>query len=145
MLRCGGRLLLSVSSVYLRARECPGRSSPRGTGAHPTVALKCSSGTEVFLNVVVETERLLYTSPSSAFFFLKIEALPEIVTAIKGRCQIFVDGGFSTGADIFKALALGADMVSIPTCKCSNVLVVICLFNSNNSCRCSSAGRLYGD
>ncbi|XP_034231733.1 hydroxyacid oxidase 1 isoform X2 [Thrips palmi] len=40
-----------------------------------------------------------------------IEALPEVVRAVKGRCQVFVDGGFSTGADIFKALALGADMV----------------------------------
>lgn len=42
-----------------------------------------------------------------------IEALPEIVEAVRGRCQVFVDGGFSNGADIFKALALGADMVFV--------------------------------
>ncbi|KAK3929032.1 Hydroxyacid oxidase 1 [Frankliniella fusca] len=42
-----------------------------------------------------------------------IEALPEITAAVKGRCQVFVDGGFSNGADIFKALALGADMVFV--------------------------------
>jgi (S)-2-hydroxy-acid oxidase len=42
-----------------------------------------------------------------------VEALPEIVDAVKGRIPIILDGGVRTGADVFKALALGADMVSI--------------------------------
>jgi len=42
-----------------------------------------------------------------------IEALPEIVEAVKGRCDVFLDGGVRTGGDVFKALALGAKAVFI--------------------------------
>ena len=38
--------------------------------------------------------------------------LPQIVKAIDGRIPIFVDCGVSSGMDVFKALALGADAVS---------------------------------
>lgn len=38
-----------------------------------------------------------------------IEALPEIVEAVKGRVPVLVDGGMTKGSDVFKALALGAD------------------------------------
>lgn len=38
-----------------------------------------------------------------------LEALPEIVEAVKGRVPIHIDGGIRRGSDIFKALALGAD------------------------------------
>lgn len=37
-----------------------------------------------------------------------IDALPECVKAADGKIPIHVDGGFRTGADIFKAIALGA-------------------------------------
>lgn len=40
-----------------------------------------------------------------------IEALPEIVRVVGRRVPVFVDGGFETGNDVMKALALGADMV----------------------------------
>jgi isopentenyl diphosphate isomerase/L-lactate dehydrogenase-like FMN-dependent dehydrogenase len=40
-----------------------------------------------------------------------IEALPAVVAAVGGRMAVLVDGGFRRGADIVKALALGADMV----------------------------------
>ena len=42
-----------------------------------------------------------------------IEVLPEIVDAVSGRIAILVDGGFRRGSDIFKALALGANAVSL--------------------------------
>ncbi len=38
-----------------------------------------------------------------------LDALPECVEAAQGRIKIHVDGGFRSGTDIFKALALGAD------------------------------------
>ena len=42
-----------------------------------------------------------------------VEALPEVVAAVNGRIPILVDSGFRRGADIFKALALGASAVCI--------------------------------
>ena len=42
-----------------------------------------------------------------------IEALPEVVEQVNGRIPVFVDGGFRRGADVFKALALGAKAVGI--------------------------------
>ena len=37
-----------------------------------------------------------------------IEALPEVVNAVQGRCEMFLDGGIMSGQDVLKALALGA-------------------------------------
>jgi isopentenyl diphosphate isomerase/L-lactate dehydrogenase-like FMN-dependent dehydrogenase len=42
-----------------------------------------------------------------------IEALPEVVAAVRGRIPVLVDGGFRRGTDILKALALGARAVCI--------------------------------
>lgn len=42
-----------------------------------------------------------------------IEALPAIVKSVEGQIPIILDSGVRTGADIFKALALGAAAVSI--------------------------------
>jgi 4-hydroxymandelate oxidase len=42
-----------------------------------------------------------------------IEALPEVVQAVDGRCEVYVDGGIRRGTDILKALALGARAVLI--------------------------------
>src|SRR5213080_5010283 len=42
-----------------------------------------------------------------------IEALPPIVDVVAGRAEIVVDGGFSRGTDVVKALARGAKMVAI--------------------------------
>lgn len=40
-----------------------------------------------------------------------IDALPEIVDAVKGRAEVYLDGGVRRGTDVFKALALGARAV----------------------------------
>jgi 4-hydroxymandelate oxidase len=37
-----------------------------------------------------------------------LDALPEVVEAAAGRCEVYVDGGIRRGADVLKALALGA-------------------------------------
>lgn len=42
-----------------------------------------------------------------------IEVLEEIVNVVNGTMKVFVDGGFRSGNDVFKALALGADGVLI--------------------------------
>ena len=47
-----------------------------------------------------------------------IELLPEIVAAVAGRAQVMIDGGFSRGSDIVKAIALGADLVGIGRLYC---------------------------
>ncbi len=47
-----------------------------------------------------------------------IEVLPEVVAAVAGRAQVMVDGGFSRGTDIVKAMALGADLVGIGRLYC---------------------------
>ena len=39
--------------------------------------------------------------------------LPEIVKVTKHRIPVFVDCGIESGADVFKALALGADAVCV--------------------------------
>jgi len=42
-----------------------------------------------------------------------LEVLPEIVAAVNGRVPVLFDSGIRRGADIFKALALGANAVMI--------------------------------
>ncbi|NXJ76040.1 HAOX1 oxidase, partial [Trogon melanurus] len=43
----------------------------------------------------------------------KIDVLPEIVDAVEGKVEVFLDGGVRKGTDILKALALGARAVFI--------------------------------
>ncbi len=51
--------------------------------------------------------RVLDHSPGTA------EVLPKVVTELKGKTTILVDGGIRTGYDVLKMLALGADGVLI--------------------------------
>ena len=46
--------------------------------------------------------RYLDTAPAT------IEVLPEVVEAVDGRIEVYMDGGIRRGSDVFKALALGA-------------------------------------
>jgi 4-hydroxymandelate oxidase len=40
-----------------------------------------------------------------------IEVLPEVVAAVDGRVEVYLDGGIRRGADVVRALALGAKAV----------------------------------
>ena len=42
-----------------------------------------------------------------------IEVLPEIANAVKGKAEIYLDGGVRRGSDIVKAIALGANACMI--------------------------------
>ena len=42
-----------------------------------------------------------------------IEVLPEIVAAVNGACEVWLDGGIRSGQDVFIAKALGADATLI--------------------------------
>ena len=42
-----------------------------------------------------------------------ITALPRIVQAVGGKTLIVIDGGIRRGQDVFRALALGADVAAI--------------------------------
>jgi glycolate oxidase len=42
-----------------------------------------------------------------------IDVLPEVVEAVAGRVPVLVDGGFMRGADVVKALCLGASAVGM--------------------------------
>lgn len=44
--------------------------------------------------------------------------LPEVVQAVGGKARIWVDGGYSRGTDIVKAIALGAELVGIGRLYC---------------------------
>jgi glycolate oxidase len=47
-----------------------------------------------------------------------IEVLPEIVAEVKGRSKIIFDGGVNRGSDVLKAIAAGAEAVSIGRMQC---------------------------
>uniref|UniRef100_A0A096M5S2 (S)-2-hydroxy-acid oxidase n=1 Tax=Poecilia formosa TaxID=48698 RepID=A0A096M5S2_POEFO len=42
-----------------------------------------------------------------------LDVLEEVVKAVQGRCEVFMDGGVRRGTDVLKALALGAKAVFI--------------------------------
>jgi glycolate oxidase len=44
--------------------------------------------------------------------------LPEIVAAVAGRAEVWVDGGFMRGSDVVKAIALGARCVGLGRLAC---------------------------
>ena len=44
---------------------------------------------------------------------VQIDILGEVVEAVKGRVEVYLDGGVRQGTDVLKALALGAKAVFI--------------------------------
>ncbi|MPZ49545.1 MAG: alpha-hydroxy-acid oxidizing protein [Dehalococcoidia bacterium] len=47
-----------------------------------------------------------------------LDNLPEIVDAVQGQAQVILDGGVQRGADVIKALALGARAVAVGKLQC---------------------------
>ena len=47
-----------------------------------------------------------------------MEVLPEVVEAVAGRARVMIDGGFSRGTDVVKAIAMGADAVAVGRLYC---------------------------
>jgi 4-hydroxymandelate oxidase len=68
--------------------------------------LACEHGVD---GVVVSNHggRQLDGAPAS------LEALPEVVEAVAGRCLVLMDGGVRRGTDVVTALALGAEAVLV--------------------------------
>jgi len=42
-----------------------------------------------------------------------LDVLPEVIEAVRGRAAVYIDGSFSRGTDVIKAIALGADLVVV--------------------------------
>jgi (S)-2-hydroxy-acid oxidase len=68
--------------------------------------LACQNGVDGIL-VSNHGARQLDTVPAT------IEVLSEVVAAVKGRCEVYMDGGICRGTDAMKALILGARAVFI--------------------------------
>ncbi|MBN2286561.1 MAG: alpha-hydroxy-acid oxidizing protein [Tissierellales bacterium] len=73
----------------------------------PQGALKAAESGAYGIVVSNHGGRVLDDSPATT------EVLPSIREAVGDSVKIFVDGGIRTGADVFKAIALGADAVLI--------------------------------
>jgi len=44
---------------------------------------------------------------------IQLDMLPDVVRAVAGGCEVYLDGGVRTGTDVFKAIALGAKAVFV--------------------------------
>ena len=64
------------------------------------------SCTMLFITTIMHNNLLVYFTP-------QIDALGEVVEAVKGRAEVYLDGGVRQGTDVLKALALGAKAVFI--------------------------------
>ena len=47
-----------------------------------------------------------------------LDVLPEVVKAVDGKAKVWIDGGFSRGSDVVKAVAMGAELVGIGRLYC---------------------------
>ncbi len=83
----------------------------KGIGTAEDAATACAHGVE-FVYVSNHGGRQLDHGRGS------FAVLPEVVTAVRGRAKIVVDGGFSRGTDVVKGIAAGADLVCLGRLYC---------------------------
>jgi L-lactate dehydrogenase (cytochrome) len=79
----------------------PGKLIVKGVLDAEDARAACAAGVDAMV-VSNHGGRQLDSAPSS------ISVLPEIVDAVDGRCEVLFDGGIQSGADVLKALSLGA-------------------------------------
>jgi len=70
----------------------------------------------------------------------QLDALVEVVRAVDGRCEVYMDGGVRTGTDVFKAVALGAKAVFVgrPAVYGLAFAVRLCSTAASLTSRCSA-------
>jgi len=85
---------------WVRARW-PGKLIVKGVLDAEDARLACDSGVDALI-VSNHGGRQLDGATST------IAALPDVVDAVAGRCEVLMDGGITCGQDVLKALALGA-------------------------------------
>lgn len=100
------RTVPELETIIQRVHGQGGRFILKGimTAADALAALEAGADGIVVSN---HGGRVLDYTPGTA------EVLPEIARAVKGRLSIIVDGGVRTGSDVFKMIALGADIVGV--------------------------------
>jgi len=76
----------------------------KGIQTGEDAALACEHGVEAIVVSNHGGRQLDAVAPTA-------ELLPEIVEAVAGRIEVYVDGGIRRGSDVVKALALGARAV----------------------------------
>ncbi|HZG36093.1 MAG TPA: alpha-hydroxy acid oxidase [Gaiellaceae bacterium] len=76
----------------------------KGVQTHEDAALACEHGAAAVVVSNHGGRQLDDVAPT-------LELLPEVVEAVEGRLEVLVDGGVRRGADVVKALALGARAV----------------------------------
>ncbi|HTT05304.1 MAG TPA: alpha-hydroxy acid oxidase [Steroidobacteraceae bacterium] len=81
--------------------QWPGRLIVKGILDPEDALAACAAGVDGLI-VSNHGGRQLDGAPAS------IAVLPEVVSAVAGRCEVLFDGGIRSGQDILKALALGA-------------------------------------
>ena len=97
---------LTWDSVKRLRDVVKGKLLLKGILAHEDAKLARDAGID---GIVVSNHGGRVEDSSSA----TIDVLPEIVAAVGGKMPVLVDSGFRRGADIAKALALGAQAVCI--------------------------------
>ncbi|HEY4367159.1 MAG TPA: alpha-hydroxy acid oxidase [Steroidobacteraceae bacterium] len=85
---------------WVRSRW-PGKLMLKGILDAEDARLACDAGVDALV-VSNHGGRQLDGGPST------ISVLPEVTSAVDGRCEVLFDGGVQSGQDVLKALALGA-------------------------------------
>jgi isopentenyl diphosphate isomerase/L-lactate dehydrogenase-like FMN-dependent dehydrogenase len=88
----------------------------RNAAAIPVVAKGIMTGEDVELCAEVGADGVIVSNHGGRHLdntLATVEVLSEAVTAAKGKLEIYLDGGIRRGADVVKAVALGAKAVFI--------------------------------
>ena len=102
----GGRLWYTWEYIDAVRKMIKGKMLIKGILGPEDAKLAIEHGVDAII-VSNHGGRSMDYGPSS------LEVLPEIVAAVNGKVPIVFDSGIRRGADIFKALALGANAVMI--------------------------------